>query len=232
VSFFDDYHEEQEQPGFFQKYRVAIAIGSLALIGGVFGVAHMFSGSNAAPHKEAPLTMVSLAVPTPYPTPPPVPTPPPPPPEEKMIEQTPVDDNVEKPPDNPAPQEAPVSTGITGNGPGDVYNLSSKGSTLGGGSGPRKGSMVSWYASQVQNRISEALRNNRKTRSASFGIQVRIWLDSTGRVTRAKLAGSTGNPSIDEAIQNEVLLGQQLMEGPPKEMHMPINMRLSAHRPN
>jgi TonB family protein len=88
------------------------------------------------------------------------------------------------------------------------------------------------YAAQVQARITDALRNNPRTRMASMKIEVRIWADSTGRVTRATLGSSTGDSALDTAIRDEVLNGLQLSQPPPSDMPMPIVMRLSARRPN
>ena len=104
--------------------------------------------------------------------------------------------------------------GGTGNGPG--------------GGGSRWG----WYAGQVQNRIADALRKNAHTSSATMNIQVKVWPDSTGRIGRAQLVGSTGDRVMDDAIKNEVLTGLQLQEPPPADMPVPITLRLNARRPN
>ncbi len=88
------------------------------------------------------------------------------------------------------------------------------------------------YAGQVQMRIADALRKNRRTRNANAHIDVRIWPDSLGRITRAQLASSTGDAAVDAAIKDEVLTGLQLQEPPPAGMPMPIVLRVTARRPN
>lgn len=103
------------------------------------------------------------------------------------------------------------------------------GGTGGGGKG---GSKWGWYAGQVQNRIADALRSHPLTRNAGFSNVVRIWSDSSGRITRVRLRSSTGSKSVDAAIENEVLAGLVLNEPPPSDMPMPINLRLSARQPN
>jgi len=156
--------------------------------------------------------------------------------EEKMIEQTPVEDEPKpepKPADDPPPA---LGTNIKGDGPGIAgLGSSGNGGGLGGtglGSG-RGGGKWDSYARQVQSRVSDALRRNRKSRSARFSsLQVRVWPDSTGRISRARLAGSTGDGALDTAIENEVLTGLQLQEPPPQGMPSPIVLRLSARRPN
>jgi TonB family protein len=60
---------------------------------------------------------------------------------------------------------------------------------------------------------------------------VKVWADSSGRITRAQLVGSSGNPAVDQAIRNSVLNGLQLPQGPPADMPMPINLRISARKP-
>ena len=44
------------------------------------------------------------------------------------------------------------------------------------------------------------------------------------------MAGSTGDPSLDSAIRDEVLNGLQL-QPPPLGMPIPITLRLAARRP-
>jgi len=150
--------------------------------------------------------------------------------EEKMIEQAPVEEEEPKPADEPPP----LGTGIKGDGPG-LTGLSSKGGPngIGGtGLGRGRGGPFDGFARNVSSRVRSAISSHRKTRSARIpGCELRAWVDSTGRVTRAKLSPSTGDPAIDAAIQNEVLPGMQL-DPPPPGMPMPIVMRLSARRPN
>lgn len=127
-------------------------------------------------------------------------------------------------PPSPTPKD-PISGIASKDGDGD--------GSLPGGKGP--GPAVSpsrwgWYAGQVQVTIAEALRKNRLTRNANLDLQVRIWPDSTGRIQRAKLARSTGDSKMDEAIQNEVLTNLQLQQPPPSGMKLPIVLRLVARR--
>jgi hypothetical protein len=84
----------------------------------------------------------------------------------------------------------------------------------------------------VQNKISDALRSHSKTKKASMRLEVRVWPDSTGRITKASLAGTTGDSAMDSAIKNEILTGMQLQEPPPPDMPRPIVLRVTAKRPN
>jgi hypothetical protein len=88
------------------------------------------------------------------------------------------------------------------------------------------------YAGQMQARVMDALRKNPHTSYAALNIKVKVWPDSTGRITRAELIGTTGDHVIDEAITNEVLKGLQLQEPPPADMPAPIILRIIGRRPN
>lgn len=234
MSHFDD----DEPPGFFARHRWLLGLIAVLGIGGaVWGANALSKKKPAAPRMES-ITFVSLPPPPPPPPPPPKVEPPPPEPEqeeEKMIEQEPVAEDEEKPEEQPPNSSPPPSTGIVGNGPPDGFGLSAGGGgrgTVGGRGSGRSGSKWGWYAGQVQSSISDALKRNNSTRSARMSLQVKIWPDSSGRVQRAQLVGSTGDGALDRAIRDEVLTGLQLREPPPADMPMPINLRLNARKPN
>ena len=152
-----------------------------------------------------------------------------------MIEQAPVE-NESKPEEAPdEPPAADIGTNIAGDGPPDAFGLSGRNRAgTGTGSGNAKAQQRSrwgWYASQVQGRIQSAVRSSRATRAANLRADVKIWADSTGRVTRAAIASSSGNAAIDSALRDQVLTGLQLSEPPPEGMPMPIVLRVTARRP-
>ena len=228
-----DQFEYEEKRGFAARYGFVIGIMVVGIIAAVL-FSKMFSGQSSAPvRKVQELVMIK-------PAPPPLPPPPPPPqtaqevPKEQMMEQTPVDEQEAKPEPQDAPSPA-MGTNVAGNGGPDGFGLGgNKGGFLGGNGGGGKGvgSRFGWYANLVIKSVSDALGRHPKTRNSSFNIKVRIWSDAGGRVTKAKLAETTGDASVDEAIKNEILSGFQLTEPPPEGMPMPIVMRLTARRPN
>ncbi len=155
-----------------------------------------------------------------------------------MIEQEPVPPEEQPPAETPdAPEEpsADLTTGLTGDGPNNFGLSSGKGGgnsgRIGGPGGKNSGSRWGWYAAKVQNAIAAALRSHPSTRSAAFSMNVRIWPDRAGRITRAQLVGTSGNPSVDEAIRNQVLVGIMLPEPPPADLRLPIVLRMSARKP-
>jgi TonB family protein len=222
---------EDEELGFFRRFRIPLALGAVLVIGGIVWVV---KGDHKSPSKPAPMHVVNITVPPPPPPPPPPtppPTPPPPEPEQKP-EFQPEEKPEEKPPD--PPPAAPALGTNAGVGDDNGFGLVSGGGNgfgngLGTGSGNR--SKYGFYAGQVQSRVVEALRSNKATRSAAMTLQVRIWVDATGRVTRATLSGSTGSAAKDAALRDEVLTGLQLSQPPPAGMPMPIVMRITAKRP-
>jgi hypothetical protein len=63
-------------------------------------------------------------------------------------------------------------------------------------------------------------------------IQVRLWADASGRVTRVIISPSTGDAELDAVIRNEVLGNLTLREPPPRDMPMPVVTRVTARRPS
>lgn len=239
--------DETEAPGLLRRHGPALAAGAAAVLliaGGVFLV---MSTNAAPPTKPAQEFEFVQVIPPPPPPPPPPeeqPQEPEPEPEEEMIEQPEVTETdvkeeaeAEEPEEAPPaeadePPPGPLGLDAEAEGPGDSFNLAGRpggrGILSGGGGG---GSRWGWYASIVQQQIEAALRANPKTRSVVMQIQVRLWADSSGRVTRVQLVSSTGNPEVDAAIRGEALAGIRLREPPPSDMPMPLVARVTARRP-
>ncbi len=150
-----------------------------------------------------------------------------------MIEQTPVEKEKEEeqPKEEPAPA---ISTNVVGNGGPGGFNVGHGGGNVIGnkGNGGSARSRWGWYACQVQAKVTEALKSNKRTRSASMNLKVRVWSDASGRITRSAVAGSSGNSDVDNALKNEVLTGLALNEPPPAGMPMPIVLQVVARRTN
>ena len=208
------------------------------IIGGLWAV------SRGARSEVGPVATESTVTITLPPMPPPAPPPPPPPPqpenepppveEEEMLVQEAVEED-ELPPEEPSAEPAPeidLGGGATG-GTGPAIGPGGRGGNgrIGGGTRRGSGSRFGWYAAKVQTSIRDALSRNPSTRSATFpSLTVKIWADSSGRITRAQLVGSSGNPAVDQAIRNRILTGLQLPQAPPADMPMPINLRISARK--
>ncbi|MGF1655524.1 MAG: energy transducer TonB [Verrucomicrobiales bacterium] len=235
--------DEEEKPTFTEKYRSLLVVAVLLVVGGGLTWILMKGGDSAPSQRSAPQMVTIVAPPPPRPTPPPTPAPTPPPverdlPEPEMIMQDALtEEDLSEAPDQDAsdePESEPLGTGIVGDGPADGFGLGRSGGggmiggrRPGGGGGTRFGR----YAAMVQNRVSEAMRSHPQVKSSTMRIEVRVWADDTGRITRAQLVNSTGDPSLDRTMRDDLLTGLRLAEPPPEDMPMPIVMRLSASRP-
>jgi outer membrane biosynthesis protein TonB len=227
------YDDDNDESGFFQKQGIAIGVSGGLLMALAVGLWVYYFSGKISPPKGPQEIVVHLEPPPPLPPPPPL-SPPktPPPPEQKMVEQPPVNKSEEKPKESPkTPDRPPGPPGPVASGPPSDFGLGGGGGSD-GGTGGDGGSQYGWFAGQVQEAIAQALRKNAKTHDASLHIKVRIWSDASGRITRALLGGSSGDPSVDDAIKNQVLTGLMLPEAPPTDMPMPIVLRVNAQRPN
>ncbi|UGA43661.1 TonB C-terminal domain-containing protein [Bradyrhizobium quebecense] len=208
----------------------------------VGGIVYFFLGHDdlPPPRQVRDLTIVNVTLPPPPPPPPPQPQP-----EQKMIEQPKMaepefkeEKPVDKPKDEPAKDAkndeppGPLSLDAKPTGPGDLFNLGGKpgGNPYGGGGGG--GSRWGWYTTIITSQVEAAIRANPKTRNMATQIQVRLWVDGSGHVTRVVLTPSSGNPEIDAALRNEVIGSLTLREPPPKDMPMPVVTRVTARRPS
>jgi TonB family protein len=200
-----------------------------------------------APRKVVTLTGAVLKPPEPL-----KPTAPPPPPvvKPKQIDE-PQRNRVEikatdipPPTGAPPPQNAPggrLSLASEATGEGDAFNLVGNpggrgllsggglGDGIGGGMGSGTGGRYAWYYSKIAAQLEEELRKSKRLSTAEARVELRIWTDSSGRITRVQLIRSTGNREIDEAIQSVV--GLRLRDPPPADIPMPMIARVIARRP-
>jgi hypothetical protein len=184
--------------------------------------------------KQEKLMMVSL--PPPPVKPPPTPPPQQQPPEPKIADQKQTIDPdpkpaAAKPEPVKAPDEPPPSMGsnIKGNG-SDGFGLSGSGNGGFVGRGGKGNGSSDRYAAQraqLQGAIATSLRQDKRTRAASFNIQLRLWIDTSGKITRAEpVAGD------DSASAAAALVGQRVFEGLPEGFPIPVLTRVAGRRPN
>lgn len=221
--------DDDEERGFFRRHRVLLILGSIGLIGvGTLMKLHKPSSAPAAPERIVMLTM-------PPPPPKPIPTPPPvqqPPPEQKLTEQKQVlepEAKSEAPkPEPPKPDEPPPSMGSNIKGAGDSFGLSGSGNggVVGiGGNGNGSGSPYARYAAQIKNRIADALKNNKRTRAASYRAKLKLWLGADGKITRAvPLEGNDGGAAA-------ALVGVKMLDQMPPNLPMPVTTEINSVRP-
>lgn len=203
----------------------AFLVGAAVISGGIAAAFKLSSGDRAG-SRRPPENIVMCTIPPAVIVPPPVIRKP-----ELEEVMTPVEEDE---PEEPVQADPGATTGIVGDGPPDVY-----GQGYGRGQPPRPkigapgsgGGVITRYARAAAGRIADAVRQHKKLQQASLEVTVRIWVDSTGRVSRAE-SQSSGDATSDAALRNDVLVGLQLSGPPPEGMKMPVNLRLTAARPD
>jgi outer membrane biosynthesis protein TonB len=86
-----------------------------------------------------------------------------------------------------------------------------------------------WYYTRLASELEEAMRALKPLSTASTRVELRVWTDARGCISRVKLVRSTGDPSLDAAILS--VQGLKLREPPPGDIPMPMIARLTAVRP-
>jgi len=215
--------DDDDAPKGFQRYRMPLILGVLALAG-VVGAYLALSKATNAPAAKAEPQIVNIVLPPPS-TPPP---PPPPPPQEAKQEEKMIAE--EKPQEEEAPDPTPQaqtilkgSGGPTGLGVGNKTGIFTNRPTV-------NSEKMKWsaYAGAMKTQIVAALKNHPKLKKAAFNLDAHVSFDATGRIQR--IGGSTGDPALDAAIQ-EVVTGLQA-QIPPEGMPRAVNFRVVARRPN
>jgi hypothetical protein len=217
-------------PEFFRENRSTVIVAGGALfVAVILGYVLTHSSRTQPAPPPPPLPVVIIQPPKP-------PPPPPPPPQQKTITPPKMATPTMKPvTPTPSPPKAPsashVSTAIHGNS-ANAFDLSGSGNGLGfGDGGGPGGSAMGYFESVVSAQIRDALQKNPITRRASAGLEVRLWIDANGLVTQVALDKSSGNPAVDAAITNHVLLNMRLSQLPPAGTPMPITMSLTGEQP-
>jgi len=230
---YPDYDDDDNKPqeSFLKRNRVKMIVGVafVAVIGTVAILVKVYT-KIPAPRKPQEIVIHLQPLP-PQPPPPPPPPPPPRPPQQKILEQ-PKDHNPREKKDDQKNPDKPPGPPVVASGPPSDFGLGGTGGG-GGGYGGGGGSEYGPYAAEVVTTIRNKLEANSKTSKANFhGIKTRIWADKTGRVVKATVSGTTGDPVVDDALKNEVLIGLQLPEPPPDGMPMPIVLLVAEQRAN
>ena len=216
--------EEQEKTG-FRKWGMPLIVTVISGVALYTVGSRLIKSDGNTGKKEAAPDMFQVVAPPP----PPVATPPPPPPKEEVREDTEVEEKQE---DDPPPEPA-VTTAAAAKGP------SSSGISLGRGNSPfipkRTGSGISHaqkdFGVQVAKTIEDALRRHPIAKTAAgVAPKVRASVSPDGRITGLVLESSTGNPTLDKIISEELTNLRTPSIAP--EGTKFITIRISLRRPN
>jgi periplasmic protein TonB len=176
-----------------------------------------------------------------------IPLPPPPPPEEtpepepepepeEAVEPEPEPEPtpVEEPtPDEPPSPAEDISDAMQIDGEAqagsDAFNIAAGGGGGMGGSGAGVGNAT--YGQYLSYAFQKALRENRSIRNLSYRVEVNLWLDGNGQVTRVQLLESSGDEDVDEKVIAALRDIQPLDQTPPASLTLPVRMSLQGRRP-
>lgn len=167
-------------------------------------------------------------------------TPPPPPPPPEIVEQRqepeieeeveiaepePLDDLPEQASDDPPPGSdlgIDAEGGAAGDGFGLVGRRGGRGLLEGAGNPFR------YYASDLGRQIESALIEQNRVRGIAYSVEVNIWVNSDGTISRVELAGSTGDQRHDTILVETITGMRNLSKLPPSDMPQPIRMMIST----
>ena len=235
---------------FLRANAPGICVGLLLLAGIAFGVRWIASnrGAPPPPRKVVELRVVNVQpIPQPRVTPPPPPTTPPKVEEQEQtrrveLKAMDIPRDLPRPPSSESSGGGRLALAAEGEGPGDSFNLvgnpGGRGLLSGGGLGDGTGNGLGeggagnrfgWYYARIAAEIEEAFRSQKKMTAVSTRVELRVWADEAGRISRVQLVRSTGDSDLDRAIQSVV--GLRLREPPPRDIPMPMVARLTARRP-
>lgn len=213
--------------GRFRGLRAALpwVAGLLVLVLLGIGLKSLIGDGGKA--KKQKVHQISLLKPPP-PPPPPKPQEKPPEPEMKK-EEVKIDQPKPEPQqaDNQPPEGKQLGVDAEGGAGGDGFGLvGNKGGRdlLGGGGG---GAAFAFYTNLVQRHLQDELARNRRLKLTDYRIIVRVWLSRSGAVQKAELAGSTGDPEVDESIRTALLNAGNLREPPPENLPQPLKIRIT-----
>lgn len=202
-------------------------LARLPLIGGgvlvlllVLGLVWLIHGVMAGKQdkKERSVQVVTVVRP-----PPPPPDEPPPPPPEVKDEPLPQDEPEPTPSDEPSPAEQ-LGLDADGAAGGDAFGLAArKGGRDITGSG---GAVFAWYTGMIKDAMLDALSADARVRAKKFTVTVKVWVEPDGSIRTARLANSSGNRELDQAIEAALLQAGRVREAPPVEMPQPVSLRI------
>jgi protein TonB len=213
-----------------ETLRTLLVMAAAVTVLAVLAIGGWQLAKNAGAPKRRMVQQISIVKPPLPPKPPPEPEKPKPEVKEQIKQPEPEPKEAA-----PAPQQD-LGLDAKGAGGGDSFGLVGRpggrdittiGSEVGKGSGGRLS--TAFYASQLQSEIQEELNQDDQLRSAEYRALVELWLSPQGKVTRVKLAGSTGDAELDRRLR-EALAESKRLRPPPEGVALPIRVELVARR--
>ncbi len=83
------------------------------------------------------------------------------------------------------------------------------------------GSAFTWYAGLLKDELQNRLTSDKRIRSGSYSVVVRVWVRSDGVVEKANIQGSSGDSDRDRVIESVLSGLTRLTQAPPADMPHP-----------
>lgn len=211
---------------------LAIGLAAVLVILGLLVWYLLFkdTASTRRPVADTPMLML----PPPPPPPPPEPEPEPEPeiePEEVMPEPEPLDEPKPSEEEAPTPDTAdPVTMDADAQAGTDNFGIQkgSGGGKSGVGGGGAGNASYGRYLGYV---LQQAISKDERVRRLAFQMQVDVWLDSKGQLTRVELIRGSGNQEADKAVIETLRAFGRVDELPPSSLTFPARVLVQGRRP-
>jgi len=216
----------------FRPFRRALRAPMALLLAPLLLACLLISGCEKSQPKSKQVQSVKLLPDTP---------PPPPKQEEKKQEQRKEDkpqQQLAQPKAAPAPDmQALKSDEAAGQGPGNgvvagAVTQDYTGGAIGAGSGasgPTAANRLVFnsYAQTTTRALNDHLLREKSLRLSDYRLTVNVWLQADGRLQRAELAGSTGEPQLDAALREALQRFPGAVSPIPDRLPQPLRLRVS-----
>jgi len=136
--------------------------------------------------------------------------------------------------DDPPPMDDNLGIDAEGGAGSDSFGLLGKkgGAPVIGGGGRSLMTQYAWYnqivEKELRRRVDELLNRGGGIPQGSFKAVVNVFLDEQGQVVRSSLHAASGNPRLDDAIQEamqQLRISQRPPEGMPRGLRIAITSK-------
>jgi len=213
---------------------VGIAVGLLALVA-IGWLVWLWANEMSGVRRQAPQEPMLMPLPPPPPEPEPEQVEEPEPEPEEVVEEpepepTPVEEPTPEEPPSPSDDLADAMQ-IDGEAQAgtDAFNIAAGGGGMAGSGVGRVGNAT--YGQYLSYAFQKRLREEPEIRHLSYRMQVNLWLNEAGQVTRVELLKSSGDPETDEKVIAALRSIQGLDQTPPKSLKLPVKLALQGRRP-
>jgi protein TonB len=211
------------------RRRWLVPVLSLAVAVPLLGMAvsALFTKVDAPKHKS--VVQIALLAPPPPPPPKPKEEPPPKPKEEVKIDQPkPTPDEPKPMPQAPPP--GPIGVDAQGTGPGDSFGLAGRpgGRDIIGSGGGGGGLSLGLFGSSTARHIAQELARDPRLKSASYKVELRVWLSKDGRFERGEIVHGSGDAEIDRLIREGLRQVGALQTAVPQNLPQPLRIRVTS----